>query len=82
MIKALTFFSAFAALKVFGLTKRKSSIMPYRCVGCGDCKKVCPQKAIRLIKGKAQVDAEKCIGCFLCSAACSYGAIGRWEKKD
>ncbi|MCX5711988.1 MAG: DUF362 domain-containing protein [Candidatus Omnitrophica bacterium] len=51
------------------------------CVGCRECEKVCPVKAIRIENNKAVIDGLKCIGCASCSAACSYSAIDvYWES--
>jgi len=45
------------------------------CAACGDCKQVCPYKAIELIDGHAVVNEVLCKGCGTCSAACRPGAI-------
>lgn len=46
-----------------------------KCVGCGKCVKVCPQKALALVDRKSQVDVNKCIGCFECITVCPVKAI-------
>jgi uncharacterized protein (DUF362 family)/NAD-dependent dihydropyrimidine dehydrogenase PreA subunit len=51
---------------------------PARCVGCGDCTKMCPQKCIRIAeKGKpvAVMDYKKCIRCYCCHEVCPEKAI-------
>lgn len=45
-----------------------------KCVGCGGCMAVCPQKAISLRDGKAVVDRALCRGCGGCVAVCPVGA--------
>ena len=46
-----------------------------RCVGCGECQKVCLTKAIIVADKKAVIDRKKCVGCASCIAACGYNAI-------
>ena len=53
---------------------RKPVIVRAKCVGCGDCTRVCPAMAIVLEKGKAVIDPKKCIGCRMCVVTCSFGA--------
>lgn len=53
---------------------RKSVIIRSKCVGCGDCVRTCPVKAIKLERGKALIDQNRCVGCRLCVSTCSYGA--------
>lgn len=49
----------------------------YACLGCGDCKAVCPENAIA-VKGRlAQVDPDRCISCGACITACPKNIIGR-----
>lgn len=47
----------------------------YRCLGYGDCAKVCPEDAICLENGIAHVDPRVCIGCGLCRKECPNGII-------
>ena len=46
-----------------------------RCVGCGECVKVCDADAITMINNKAVIDVSKCIECGQCIDACPYDAI-------
>ena len=47
-----------------------------KCIGCGLCKKKCPQAAILGEPKKAHfVVDEKCIGCGLCRQHCKFNAI-------
>ena len=52
-----------------------------KCVGCGQCVKNCPEKAITLTgKKKAVIDDGLCVGCGQCIAVCRYGAPEvEWE---
>ncbi|MEG0750576.1 MAG: glycyl-radical enzyme activating protein [Oscillospiraceae bacterium] len=46
-----------------------------RCVGCGRCAAVCPEKAIRIQNGKAEINRERCVKCGICSKVCPNRAI-------
>ncbi len=48
---------------------------PAECVGCVDCCKACPTKAIRVRNRLAVVDPELCIDCGACIRYCRYHAI-------
>lgn len=53
----------------------KLSILEKRCIACGQCSKVCPQKAISLLDGHYQIDKAKCIGCGECLTVCQTKAV-------
>ena len=51
-------------------------IDPTKCIGCGACKRVCPQEAIEGEKKLAHhIDNLKCIKCGACYEKCKFGAI-------
>jgi UDP-glucose 4-epimerase len=45
-----------------------------KCIGCGECIKVCAFQARKLVDGKAVIDQERCLGCGRCETACPTGA--------
>jgi len=45
------------------------------CIGCSNCKEVCPPKAITMVNGKPKADLYKCIRCFCCQELCPKKAV-------
>ena len=52
-----------------------------KCLGSGECVKVCPQDAISLLEGVATVDESKCDFDGICIPACPHGAI-RFSEEE
>lgn len=51
------------------------------CIGCGNCAKWCPKRAIKITGGKAHIDEETCYGCGECLITCGPKAIKiRWDS--
>ena len=51
------------------------------CIGCGECMRDCPPKAIRMEKGKPRVDLKRCIRCFCCQELCPKKAVAIKRSK-
>ncbi len=49
----------------------------FACLGCGDCKAVCPENAISVTGRLAQVDPDRCISCGACISTCPKNIIER-----
>jgi len=52
-----------------------------RCVSCGHCAAVCPQKTIVRAEKKFKVELEKCIRCYCCHEVCPQKAIDMKRKR-
>ncbi len=51
-------------------TKLQIGYLEDNCVGCGECVKVCPEKAIKLKNKKVVRDSARCVVCGKCASAC------------
>ena len=62
-----------------GKMEMHSSGKPYvnakKCIGCGNCVKICAHDAPVITDRKAAIDADKCVGCGRCLALCPVDAI-------
>ncbi len=47
------------------------------CLGCGDCKVVCPESAIKVSDKLSEVDPDRCVSCGACINACPKHIIER-----
>ena len=48
---------------------------PQRCIGCGNCLEVCPQKVHQLVDGQHLIQWERCQACGTCVEGCYAGAL-------
>jgi uncharacterized protein (DUF362 family)/Pyruvate/2-oxoacid:ferredoxin oxidoreductase delta subunit len=53
----------------------RPEVITERCVGCGQCEKVCPKKTVKVKKGKARFKYGECIRCYCCHEMCPHDAI-------
>ena len=52
-----------------------------KCINCGGCVKVCPQKAHKIENGKHVFERKECISCGKCEDACFSGALSLYGKE-
>ena len=45
------------------------------CVGCAECARICPARAIAMKDKLPVIDRERCIRCFCCQEFCPKGAM-------
>ncbi len=66
---------AAAATLLSGMFASRPRIDRARCIGCGECRRVCPASAITIRERRAQIDGKACIRCFCCQEFCPEGII-------
>lgn len=47
-----------------------------KCIVCGKCAEICPERVITIADGKASIAPKNCIRCFCCHEMCPVQAIG------
>ena len=75
------------ALKINNKINTKRFILEHpkfdknKCIKCGECKKICPPKAISMDKGKTPcVNKSTCIRCWCCAEVCPVNAISKSKR--
>ena len=57
-------------------SKRVAAVSIANCVACGECAKICPIGAAKIIKGcYAKINEDVCVGCGKCAQNCPSNAI-------
>ena len=79
--------SRFLSAKEITTSGLVAEVNPDKCIGCGECKEVCPYNAIELIEetkefedisiviSKSNINSALCKGCGTCAGTCKVGAI-------
>lgn len=53
----------------------------HKCINCGECVNICPQKAHTMEEGMHTFNPELCLGCGLCESACLGNALKHYGKE-
>lgn len=53
----------------------KPAINRAACIGCGECVRSCPMKAIQIRNKRATISRKLCISCFCCQELCPKDAV-------
>ena len=54
---------------------KKSPVITGKCIACGDCERICPKHAVKVIGHLAEITYSKCIRCFCCHEVCPEDVI-------
>lgn len=55
--------------------RSRPALKKAECVGCQECYRVCPARAITMINKKPVINRSQCISCFCCQEFCPKGAM-------
>jgi len=66
--------TTFAGAMAYSVLKSSVSFDKSRCTKCGECKGICPTKAISMSPFPT-VDRKKCITCYSCHEVCEHNAV-------
>ena len=53
----------------------KSPVITQKCIGCGECKRICPKNAVNIVDEIAYIDYSTCIRCYCCQEICPANAV-------
>jgi len=69
-----------------GKMEMHSAGKPYvkqkKCIGCGQCQKICAHSAVTITDKKASIDHNKCVGCGRCIGICPMDAVKPAEDES
>ena len=60
----------------------KPFVREKKCIGCGQCQKICAHSAITVTDKKASIDHNKCVGCGRCIGICPMDAVKPAEDES
>ena len=78
--RKLSFFISFKSLLGFN-GRALFPAVNGKCVGCGDCERICPRHVIKIADKRADIDLSGCIRCYCCHEMCRYGAMYLLTKR-
>lgn len=61
--------------RVNRLLEPRPKINKKKCIGCGECMRLCPQKTITVKSRKAKINRSGCIKCYCCQELCPQKAV-------
>lgn len=61
--------------------ERQVAYFSQKCIGCGTCAAVCPEKAVTVQNGHPVIDRSHCTACFVCADKCPVNAIEAYGRK-
>lgn len=70
-----SFFARFIGNLIRFFLEARPKVQKYECIGCKECFRVCPAKAITMQNNIPIIDRSKCIKCFCCQEFCPKGAM-------
>ncbi len=70
-----TFFGRISSTFMDKALASKPVLNPDECIGCRECFKICPAKAIEMVNKKPIINRKNCIRCFCCQEFCPKGAL-------
>ncbi len=70
-----TFFGRISSTFMDKALASRPVLKPEECIGCRECFKICPAKAIEMVNKKPKINRKECIRCFCCQEFCPKGAL-------